>query len=101
MIVAAALAAFVLSGVAPAAAQDAGTRTAWGQPDLRGIWDFRTVTPVERPPEALANREFLTEEEVVNLEQDLIDRNSHLPSTGYCAASFSMARAPVSVPSMP
>ena len=76
---AAVLAAFVLSGVAPAAAQDASPRTAWGQPDLRGIWDFRTITPLQRPA-ALANREFLTEEEVVNLEQDVIDRNSHLLS---------------------
>src|SRR4051812_42041587 len=26
-------------------------RTADGQPDLQGIWDFRTVTPLERPAE--------------------------------------------------
>ena len=24
-------------------------RTAWGKPDLQGVWDFRTVTPLERP----------------------------------------------------
>ncbi len=24
-------------------------RTAWGKPDLRGVWDFRTITPLERP----------------------------------------------------
>ena len=24
-------------------------RTAWGQPDLGGIWDFRTITPMQRP----------------------------------------------------
>ena len=24
-------------------------RTAWGVPDLRGVWDFRTITPLERP----------------------------------------------------
>ena len=24
-------------------------RTAWGDPDLLGIWDYRTVTPLERP----------------------------------------------------
>ena len=24
-------------------------RTAWGAPDLGGIWDFRTMTPLERP----------------------------------------------------
>ena len=24
-------------------------RTSWGKPDLQGVWDFRTVTPLERP----------------------------------------------------
>ena len=35
-------------------------RTAWGAPDLQGIWDFRTITPLERPSE-LAEQEFLSE----------------------------------------
>ena len=34
-----------------------------GRPDLSGVWDFRTVTPLERPAE-LADQEFLSEEEV-------------------------------------
>jgi len=38
-------------------------RTADGQPDLTGVWDFRTVTPLERPAE-LADKAFLTGEEV-------------------------------------
>ena len=29
--------------VIPAAAQTA-PRTVWGQPDLQGIWDFRSIT---------------------------------------------------------
>ena len=68
---------FVLSGVAPAAAQSAVPRTTWGQPDLQGIWDFRTLTPLERPEE-LADREFLTEEEAATLERDAVDRNLRL-----------------------
>ena len=36
--------------------------TSWGDPDLQGVWDFRTITPLERP-EDLTGREFLTEEE--------------------------------------
>jgi hypothetical protein len=32
-------------------------RTAWGTPDLEGVWDFRTLTPFERPQE-LAGREY-------------------------------------------
>jgi hypothetical protein len=56
---------------------DAVPRTPWGHPDLRGIWDFRTITPLERP-ERFADREFLTAEEAVQLEQDVIDRNEEL-----------------------
>ena len=51
----------------PAAGQDqtaaADTvRTLDGQPDLSGVWDFRTVTPLERPRE-LADKAFFTDEE--------------------------------------
>ena len=60
----------------PVAAQTA-PRTAWGQPDLRGIWDFRTITPLQRP-ESVAEQEFLTEEEAANLEQEVLDRNADL-----------------------
>ena len=71
------LVALVSLGVALAAAQTTVPRTAWGQPDLQGIWDFRTITPLERP-EDLADREFLTEEEAANLEQEAVDRNIRL-----------------------
>ena len=37
-------------------------RTAWGYPDLQGIWSNTTTTSMERPAD-LAGREFLTEEE--------------------------------------
>lgn len=37
-------------------------RTPDGQPVLSGVWDFRTVTPFERPAE-LADKPFFTEEE--------------------------------------
>src|SRR5438105_656696 len=36
--------------------------TAWGDPDLQGVWDFRTVTPLERPKE-LSTKAVLTEQE--------------------------------------
>jgi hypothetical protein len=74
---AAVLIAFVLLGAAPGAAQTKAPRTAWGKPDLQGIWDFRTITPLERP-ENLANREFLTEDEAANLEREVVDRNLRL-----------------------
>ena len=37
---------------AKAAARTA-LRTAWGDPDLQGIWDFATITPMERPTEQI------------------------------------------------
>ena len=49
-------------------------RTPWGHPDLQGVWDFRTITPLQRPEE-LADKEFLTAEEAANLEEERIDRN--------------------------
>ena len=33
------------SAAVPAGAQEA-PRTAWGAPDLQGVWDFRTITPM-------------------------------------------------------
>ena len=71
------LVALVSSGATPASAQTAAVRTAWGQPDLRGLWDFRTITPLERPDE-LADQAFLSEEEAANLEQEEADRNLRL-----------------------
>ncbi len=51
----------------PAAAQapetDQVPRTPWGDPDLQGLWNHGTITPLERPEE-YAGREFLTEEEI-------------------------------------
>ena len=43
-------------------------RTADGQPDLQGIWDYRTLTPMERPSD-LAGKEVLTEEEAAAFEK--------------------------------
>ena len=64
-VVIAVLSILVASGGAPALAQPAGgeqPRTAWGDPDLQGVWDFRSLTPMERPPE-LAGKAVLTAEE--------------------------------------
>ena len=50
------------------AAQSTVPRRADGRPDLEGVWDFRTITPLERPTE-LAETAVLTEEEAAALEQ--------------------------------
>ena len=58
------------AGQAQTATADTWTppRTAWGEPDLQGIWDFRTLTPLERPIE-LAGQEVWTDEEAAEKEQ--------------------------------
>ena len=60
-----------------AAQPTSSSRTPWGDPDLQGIWDYRTLTPLQRPEE-LGNKAFLTEEEAANLEQETLDRNERL-----------------------
>ena len=72
-----AAAALVPLLAAPAAGQGDAPRTAWGAPDLQGVWDFRTITPLERPEE-LGEQEFLTEEEAANREQAAVDRDVEL-----------------------
>ena len=69
-----AAAAAVLWLLPAAAAGQAWTapRTSWGEPDLQGVWDFRTVTPMERPDE-FEGQEFLTTEEASSLEQQAVD----------------------------
>ena len=77
---AAVLAAVAVVALAPmsAVAQDeAAPRTPWGAPDLQGVWDFRSITPMERPDE-LADKAFLTAEEAARIEQERIARNEEL-----------------------
>ena len=58
----------------------AGTppRTPWGEPDLQGIWDFATITPMERPKEQ-ADKEVLTAEEAAELEKQATQRRVDRP----------------------
>jgi|TARA_B100001971_G_scaffold186026_1_gene185710 hypothetical protein len=50
-------------------------RTADGHPNLNGVWDFRTVTPLERPTE-FADKEFLSEEEVAAYAAERVRANN-------------------------
>src|SRR6266567_3116278 len=50
-------------------------RTPWGEPDLQGIWDFATITPLERPSE-LAGKEFLTDQEAAELERRTVESHN-------------------------
>ena len=55
----------------PSAAQATGDsgvpRTPWGAPDLQGVWDNRTITPLERPRQ-FAGQETLTADEATAYE---------------------------------
>ena len=75
-----------LAVVTPAAAQTGSAdqsaipRLADGRPDLGGVWDFRTITPLERPIE-LADKAVLTEEEAAELTRSSI-RVDRAPRAG-------------------
>ena len=76
----AALAAFVLAlGVAPAGAQTPfePPRLPDGRPDLQGVWDFRTLTPLERPEE-MAGKAVLADEEAAAIEAQSAARSAEL-----------------------
>ena len=71
-------------GSVPAAAQTPSTaakrgttafpsRTPWGDPDLQGIWNNGTVTPLERPGE-LAGKQVLTNEEANTFARQALER---------------------------
>src|SRR5712691_2963462 len=69
-VVGAILAVIVLLKVAPAgsATQAPGSRTAWGDPDLQGIWTDEYQTPLQRPAK-YANKELFTDEERAELDR--------------------------------
>ncbi|PYR33832.1 MAG: hypothetical protein DMF90_19485 [Acidobacteria bacterium] len=63
-------------------------KTPWGDPDLQGIWNNVTATPLERPKE-LGEKALLTETEAEEYEQQIADRRAKAearPHTGYAAS---------------
>jgi len=64
-------AALVVAAVATAQAQNAKTytppKTAWGEPDLQGLYTNKTITPLERPAQFAGEAE-LTDEQIAELE---------------------------------
>ena len=92
-----ALVAVVLLGSVPAIGQSAASktraakwdqlRTPWGDPDVQGIWNNVTATPMERPKE-LSEKALLTNEEAAQYEKRVADRQTAAesrPHTGYSA----------------
>ena len=50
-------------------------RTPWGEPDLQGIWDFATITPLERPS-SLAGKDVFTAEEAAAFEKQTLEQRN-------------------------
>lgn len=74
-----ALVAVLALSPASAAAQaadpaEAPLRTAWGDPDLQGVWDYSSITPMQRP-ERFGDRAFLTREEAATMERGAVERD--------------------------
>ncbi len=79
------LVALVGAALAPAAAAQSPLRTPDGDPDLQGLWNFSTATPMQRP-EDLAGRETLSAEEAAEWEQELAERRRAGDSTSPTAS---------------
>ena len=58
-------------------------KTPWGEPDLQGIWQDPTQTPLQRPAQ-YANREFLTDAEIaaIDAKREALDRREHRAERG-------------------
>ncbi|PCJ22437.1 MAG: hypothetical protein COA96_14495 [SAR86 cluster bacterium] len=68
------------------------SRTIDGHPDLQGVWENNTITPVERP-DVFGAKEFLTDEDVEFLKRRIIEINEEgsdaLFGEGVLEAAFS------------
>jgi hypothetical protein len=75
---------------------EASLRTAWGEPDLQGIWTDEFDTPLQRPAQ-YASKEFFTDEERAELDKQRaallgrdrrVERGTELDVAGAYNATF-------------
>ena len=59
-------------------------RTEWGQPDLQGVWNFSSNTPMQRP-ERYGSQEFLTTEQI---EEAIARQESNAAAADAAAAKL-------------
>src|SRR5262245_43765120 len=87
-----------LAACAPPPAGTSATqpRTAWGDPDLQGVWRYEGAIPLERPAQ-LADRAKLTEKEVA--DQQKVEReqaaNRLAGQEGAAVGRRSVAESPI------
>jgi hypothetical protein len=79
-----------LPAAAETTAPAAAPRTAWGAPDLQGVWNYATITPQERPAE-LAGKQVLTDKEASEFEKQTLDRRNPDRRDGGAAADVGRA----------
>ncbi|MBL4820565.1 MAG: hypothetical protein JKY98_06200 [Gammaproteobacteria bacterium] len=54
--------------ISSAGSQSESTLTPWGDPNLQGVWDRRTITPLQRPAQ-FVGKPILTAEEILAYEK--------------------------------
>jgi hypothetical protein len=74
------LAGLLALSIAVRAAAWVPPRTPWGDPDLQGVWNYATMTPLERPRD-LADKRVLTPDEAAEYERQTTERQAATNNT--------------------
>jgi hypothetical protein len=70
----------VVKGQARGPAGSATGRTSWGDPDLQGVWNYGTMTPLERPAQ-WTGRDVLSAAEALEYQERTIARRAEALQT--------------------
>jgi hypothetical protein len=70
-----------------AASAQTSLKTPWGDPDIQGVWDYRSITPLERPRQ-FGDRAYLTDAEVKEMEARANKRMDEAPAEGAPASTI-------------
>jgi hypothetical protein len=57
-------------------------RTAWGEPDLQGVWSYATTTPLSRPDSVAPDKKQLTEDEIEAIAEQQAAQQDAAPRAG-------------------